>query len=109
MMACDFFEGVASNGVCKLTGPPIPYKSPECVDLCGIVGVGGLSVSHIVRNPRKKGASRAFLRCRCKKDVRERRNSNSNVLFVNNNNNQICQEHARDNDSHLPVPNLLDL
>ena len=44
-----------NGGACKSTRPPTPHKTPECLDLCGIDGVGGLSASHRNPNPRGKG------------------------------------------------------
>jgi hypothetical protein len=44
------------EAVIKLIGSPSPHKSLECVHLCDDIenGVGGLSASHRVPNPRKK-------------------------------------------------------
>jgi hypothetical protein len=64
----DFLEGLDPNGDGKYSRPHSPHKSPECVDLCGIGGVGGLIDPHRVlpTSLKKKGTSLAFSHCRVK-------------------------------------------
>ena len=50
-----FLGVIPPNETCTSAGPSTPHKTPECVDLCGIDGVGGLSASHRNPNPRGKG------------------------------------------------------
>ena len=54
LMTCVIFQTIAPNGDCRSTGTPSLHKSPKWVDLCEIVGVGGLSALYGVPNPRKK-------------------------------------------------------
>jgi hypothetical protein len=50
----DFLEGVDPNADKKFSRPHSPHKSPECVDLCWIGGVGGLSDPHRVPISKKR-------------------------------------------------------
>jgi hypothetical protein len=50
----DFLESGMDFRLIKHPYPKIPHIKLECVDLCGLGGVGGLSDPHRVPAPRKK-------------------------------------------------------
>jgi hypothetical protein len=58
---CNFLEAVDPNRDEKYKILPSPHKSPECVDLCGIGGVGGLIDPHRVPIVKEKGTLLAKL------------------------------------------------
>jgi hypothetical protein len=61
LMTYLFFEDLERYGSITLihTTPPRPHIKLECVDLCGVGTIKGLSDHHRVPSPQKKGTSLA--------------------------------------------------